>query len=384
MSRENAQFGGNDYIVINPGSEAWEDKRAWQGCPTIARTKGGRLFAGWYTGGMFEPCIRNYNVLVSSDDGGEHWSHPVLAIYSDLQNKHRNIDVQLWVDNHNRLWVMWTHSPYYEDSVEATVRVPFACTYHNDFTQVEALICNDPDAEVLVWEKPRNVCNGFLRCKPIVRSNGDYVFPAYDWVHADKYMLRVSKDEGKSFVDISAADKPENKVFDETMVYEVGRRLYMMARTKRGYYLAAYTDDGVNWSEGYEYQKAPSTRFYIARLTTGQLVYVRNVSDTAREGMKVCISEDDGKTWPYEIVLDTRERVSYPDVAEGENGELYIVYDRERDNRCKLDRQTWVSQAAKEILLSKITVEDIYAGVLSAGSYVARVLSKAGIDFVEK
>lgn len=374
----------NPYIVFNPGEEVLEAHRAWQGCPTIARTKGGRLFAGWYTGGLLEPCIQNYNVLIQSDDGGDTWSAPILAVYSDYENKHRNIDIQLWVDELNRLWVMWTHSPYYETSVEATIRTPFACDYHREFTGVEALVCNDPDGEELVWEAPRRICGGFLRCKPIISHNGDYIFPAYDWIHEDQYMLRVSADRGRTFTDLPAAKKPQNRVFDETMVYEVGQRLHMMARTNLGYFLGAYSDDRTTWSEPYEYQKAPSARFYISRLSTGQLVYVRNISEASRQGLKVCISEDDGATWPYELVLDTRTDVSYPDLAEGENGVLYIVHDRERDNRYHLNRETWESKAAKEIMLSKVTVADIYAGTLSQGSYAARVISKGGIDFVEK
>ena len=113
------------YVVFNPGEEVHEKNRAWQGCPTVARTKGGRLFAGWYTGGLFEPCIHNYNVLIQSDDDGNSWSAPILAVYSDYEAMHRNIDIQLWIDNHNRLWVMWTHSPFYRDSVPATIKTPF-------------------------------------------------------------------------------------------------------------------------------------------------------------------------------------------------------------------------------------------------------------------
>lgn len=374
-----------DYIVLNPGDEVLEENRAWQGCPTIARTRGGRLFMGWYTGGLLEPCIRNFNVLIQSDDGGATWSRPIMAIYSDYQQMHRNIDIQLWVDEDNRLWVMWTHSPYYEHSVEATIRTPFNCDYHREFTGVEVLVCNDPDADELIWEEPRVICGGFLRCKPLIRKNGDYVFPAYDWIHEDRYILRVSRDKGQTFEDVLACEKPRNRVFDETMVYEVGQKLCMLARTTLGYYLWSESeDDGKTWSQPSEFQKAPSTRMYIARLSSGQLVYVRNISDTSRQGMKVCLSEDDGKTWPYSLVLDTRESVSYPDLAEGENGVLYIVHDRERDNRSHLNRETWKSDAAKEILLSKVTVADLYAGELGENSYVSRVISKAGIDDVEK
>jgi hypothetical protein len=236
----------------------------------------------------------------------------------------------------------------------------------------------------LEFEEPRVICGGFLRNKPIIRYNGDYVFPAYDWINSDRYVLRISKDEGKTFTDLLTSSKPQNNVFDETMAYEVGNRLCTLARTNLGYYLATYSDDdGESWSEPYEYEKAPSTRFYIGRLKSGQLIYVRSISDTWRQGMKVLISEDDGKTFKYELVLDERENLSYPDLAEGENGEIYIVYDRERDNRTKLNRETWVSEAAKEILLCKINLKDIYDGKLSKNSYTARVISKAQINKVE-
>ena len=372
------------YISLNPGEEVLEKHRAWQGCPTIARTKGGRLFAGWYTGGMFEPCINNYNVLIQSDDNGETWSAPIMAVYSDYDAMHRNIDIQLWVDDKNRLWVMWTHSPYYIDSTPATIKAPFDSNYHKEFTGIEVLICNNPDSDELVWENPRVVCDGFLRCKPIIRYNGDYVFPAYDWVNKDNYMLRISKDCGETFEDLIAAKKPQNNVFDETMAYEVGKRLCIMARTDLGYCLEAHSDDdGKTWSETVEYQKAPSSRFFIGRLSSGQLVLVRNAAELLRDGMKVCLSEDDGATWPYELILDTRIILSYPDLEEGENGDLYIVYDRERDNRLHLNKDTWTSTAAKEILLSKINVQDIYNGKLGENSYTARVISKAEIDTVE-
>ena len=372
------------YVDLYPGEEVSEKHRAWQGCPTVARTKGGRLFAGWYTGGMFEPCIHNYNVLIQSDDGGETWSKPILAVYSNYEARIRNIDIQLWVDDRNRLWVMWTHSPYYENSGPATIRTEFDFSYHQEFTGVEAMLCEDPDADELIWEMPREICGGFLRCKPIIRKNGDYLFPAYDWIHEKKYMLRLSRDGGETFADMTAADKPQNRVFDETMVYETGDRLTMLARTNLGYYLEAHSDDdGSTWSEPSEYQKAPSTRMFIARLSGGQLVYVRNVSDTERRGMKVCISEDDGATWPWELVLDTRENLSYPDLAEGENGGLFIIYDRERDNRLRLDRETWTSDAAKEILFAKLTLQDIYRGSLGEGSYASRIISKAEVNTVE-
>ncbi len=373
-------------IVTNPGRETWEENRAWQGCPTIARTRGGRLFAGWYTGGMFEPCIDNFNVLVKSDDDGKTWSHPILAVYSDREKRERNIDIQLWIDERDALWIMWTHSPYPEDAEPATIRTPFRMNYHNSFTGVEVLLCRDPDADELVFEDPRVITGGFLRCKPIILRDGRYLFPAYDWEVPDRYVLRFSSDGGKTFVDKLAAKKPDNRVFDETMVFETKEGdLRLLARTNRGYYATSLSSDGgETWSETEEFEKAPSTRFYIARLQSGRLVYVRNVSDTERNGMKVMLSEDDGKTWAGSLVLDARPGVSYPDLAEDGKGRLYIVHDCERDNRARLNRETWHSEAAKEILLSSVTEEEILRGEIGEGSFTARVISKALIDDVEK
>ncbi len=374
------------YITINPGHETWEENRAWQGCPTIARTRGGRLFAGWYTGGMFEPCIDNFNVLVKSDDGGKTWSHPILAVYTDRETRTRNIDIQLWIDERGQLWIMWTHSPYPEDAKPATIRTPFHMNYHSDFTGVEMLLCRNPDAKELVFEGPRMITKGFLRCKPIILRDGRYLFPAYDWDVPDRYMLRFSSDGGKTFIDQPAAKKPDNRVFDETMVFETKEgHLRLLARTVRGYYATSVsTDGGETWSETEEFEKAPSTRFYIARLQSGRLVYVRNVSDTERTGMKVMLSEDDGRTWAGSLTLDTRSGVSYPDLAEDGKGRLYIVHDRERDNRAHLNRETWHSEAAKEILLSSVTEEEILRGKIGDNSFIARVISKAKIDDVEK
>jgi hypothetical protein len=66
--------------------------------------------------------------------------------------------------------------------------------------------------------------------------------------------------------------------------------------------------------------------------------------------MKVSLSVDGGETFTYEMLLENRESVSYPDVDQDEAGNIYIVYDRERDNRAHLNTDTWVSEAAKEIL----------------------------------
>ena len=372
------------YIDLSPDESVGEAHRAWQGCPTVAVTRGGRLFAGWFTGGLLEPCIHNYNVLIMSDDRGESWSAPILTVGTDTEKRLRKIDVELWVDGKGALWMMWVVTPYYESSLPATIRTPFVFDYMREFYGTEVMVCRDPDADVLVWERPRALCEGFMRNKPIVTSSGRIIAPAYDY-EGTHYPLRLSDNGGESFRSVVACKKPDVNTFDEIAVCErrVGE-LRFLARTIRGCYLYSDSfDNGETWTEAQEYEKAPSSRCYYGKLKNGMIVQVRNADDARRAGLKIRLSEDGGDTFPYEMVLDARENVSYPDLAEDENGNLYIVYDRERDNRIKLNRESWVSEAAKEILLCRLTAEDIKRGRLADGSFVGRVVSKAQINTVE-
>ena len=372
------------YINLSPDESVGEAHRAWQGCPTVAITRGGRLFSGWLTGGLFEPCIHNYNVLIMSDDGGESWSAPILTVGADKEKRLRKIDIELWVDGNNALWAMWVVTPYYETSLPATIKTPFVFDYMREFPCTEVMVCKDPDADTLVWERPRVLCEGFMRNKPITTEGGRIIAPAYAYRDA-QYKVRISDDGGVHFRNVSIEGKPDIDAFDEIAVCE--RRtgeLRFLARTSHSYYFYSDSfDNGETWTEAREYEKAPSSRCYYGKLKNGMIVYVRNADDAKRNGMKICLSEDGGDTFPYEMVLDARENVSYPDLAEDEKGNLYIVYDRERDNRIKLNRESWVSEAAKEILLCRLTVEDIKRGSPADGSYVGRVLSKAQINTVE-
>ena len=373
------------YIHFSPDASVDESTRAWQGCPTVAVTAGGRLFAGWYTGGAFEPCIDNYNVLVMSDDGGETWTKPILTVDTDREHRMRNIDIELWMAPGYVLWVLWTLSPYYETSKPVSIRDGGGWDYHREFPYTMVMMCKNPDADELVWEAPRILCEGFMRNKPIVTSTGRIIAPAYDY-SGTQYTLRVSDDGGVSFRTVAVSGKPDVCVYDEIAIYEKSDgTLRFLARTNRGYYVSSESsDNGEHWTEAEPWESAPSTRCYIGRLKNGMTAYIRNGSDTARTGMKICLSEDDGATFPYELELDDRTNVSYPDLDEGPDGTLYLVYDRERDNRIGLNRETWTSTAAKEILLCKLTTEDIKTGKPSKDSLIRRTLSRGGKHFVER
>ena len=69
--------------------------------------------------------------------------------------------------------------------------------------------------------------------------------------------------------------------------------------------------------------------------------------------------------------------VSYPDAHENEDGYIDIVYDRERGAQLKSINEAYLQ--AREILLARITEQDILQGSLcSERSYLKRVASKLG------
>ena len=77
------------------------------------------------------------------------------------------------------------------------------------------------------------------------------------------------------------------------------------------------------------------------------------------------LSEDDGETWKGFLLLDERARVSYPDAAQSPDGMINIIYD-------------WNRKDDKEILLARVTEEDILAGRLTdSRSELKLLLNKA-------
>ena len=324
--------------------------RLWQGVPSIAITKKGRIFVAFYTGGTHEG-IGNYSLLLKSDDG-VHFGEAIAAVYDAA---HRAFDPCLWLDPLGRLWFVWAWAPEHA---------------------VYASICNDPDAEALSWSEPRVIGADVMMNKPTVLSTGEWLFPMAVWHRSickgvflsDKKdedrraFAYQTADEGKNFVRLGGADIPKRNC-DEHMILE--RRdgsLAMYIRTTYGIGVSYSYDRGLTWTEGEDSGLGgPNSRFYIGRLQSGRVLLINHHETNTRNNLTALLSEDEGKTWKYKLLLDERF-VSYPDACQDENGYIYVVYDYERGCAVKSLKEAYAN--AREVVYAKFTEEDVIQGAL--------------------
>ena len=338
------------------------DKRLWQGIPSIEVSKKGRIFLTYYSGGTKEE-VGNFCILSQSDDG-EHFEDIAIT----FQDGARCYDPCLWIDPLGRLWFTWAVDPD---------------------RAVWASVCDDPDACNLVWSEPKRIGREVMMNKPTVLSTGEWIFPIAVWnvlgpivqQSDEKEKLAFaykSIDNGKSFERLGGCDMPKRS-FDEHMILELeDGRLAMYVRTTYGIGVSYSYDRGKTWTKGENSGlRGPCSRFFIRRLSSGRILQINHYNNVGRSHLTAMLSEDDGKTWPYKLLLDERANVSYPDATENEDGYIYITYDRERG--AFLDSLDKVYASAREILVAKITENDIINGSLtSEGGYLKKVASKLG------
>ena len=205
-------------------------------------------------------------------------------------------------------------------------------------------------------------------CNPD-KANGNYIW------------REITQSDGKA-----TTSYPDNKQFREAQIIELrDGRLMMISRLPKNVgngMEISYSDDfGAHWTPykaGHELPFAgPSSKFHIQRLESGNILLLNHDSLSARHNITAWLSEDDGKTWPHKLLLDDRQidgfwGVSYPESAaeQGENGEIYIVYDAGRYTQ-------------KEIRLCIITEEDIKAGEPISQSAKMRLPVVKGGNFTD-
>ena len=318
--------------------------RQFQGIPSIAITKNGRIFVSWESGGDHEPDPRQYLIVHYSDDFGQTWSEPVFAVCSIPQEHLWVGDIQLWVNPEGHLHIYWSQQAYKDFHPDGLKNLYMFPNLISDSRYTFLSICQNPDAEILEFSEGMYVFDGTLRNRPLVLDD-KILYPTYN-EYEDRFHYMVTEDGGKTFKKHLCGKKVHTDG-DEGMLVRIDENTLMyFMRSKTGFVGQSVSKDkGLTWTDCENSSViTPPSRFCIDKLPDGNLVIINNDSNDTRENMVVQLSRDRGKTWIKKLI-DKRWETSYPEF-DYYKGKIYAVWDRERVR-------------AKEILFTSFTEEDI-------------------------
>ncbi len=352
-----AQYLYDQTVLSDPGDIYADGSRVFQGIPGIECTARGTYFSVFYTGmdnekpGNFVLLQRGY----AGEDGIPVFGTSFMAVVPPTPNV-RCFDPCLWISPDGKLRLFYAQS----------------FDFHDGRAGVWMAVCDDPDAEEVRFSAPRRIANGVMMNKPITLSTGEWLLPCAIWKFIDSEWNRLederfsnvycSEDGGETF-SLIGHSAYEDRLIDEHMMYErADGSVRMLIRAKNGIGEAVSFDKGYTWTNEKDSGLCgPCSRFCVRRLKSGRLLLVNHYQFTGRNNLTAMLSEDDGETWKGFLLLDERTDVSYPDAAESPDGFLNIIYDYKR-------------YGDKQILLARVTEEDILAGRLVNQKSALRIL----------
>lgn len=332
-----------DLTVITDPTQVAEkyqkENRQFAAIPSVEVT-GDRIWAAWMSGGDEEPHEDNYITVAFSDDGGQTWTEPHIIVDPDSAAA-RSYNPVLWHDPDGRLWLFWGESGLW-------------CSY----TQTP-----EADPSQIRWSAAQRLNGSIVFNKPIAIVNGEgqeeWLMCTQNYQSTMETLVYSSLDRGETWeLKGSVISYLNAKMHHEPMMVQKNDgTLWMLSRVENGeaggIEQTFSSDDGESWST-YEYDLAyplrgPGSRFNIYKLASGNIVLVNHDSTQSREKIAIWMSEDDGETFPYKLMLDSRDNISYPDIAQDEDGTIYVVYDVGRS-------------VEQEIRMARFTEEDIRFG----------------------
>ena len=323
----------------------FSDVEAWAGfgmAASIEVTRGGRVWTVW-AGGEDGP---HAHLLASySDSGGDRWREPVFMISPRRVNPDVPVGTRLgslWLDPHGRLWLFFHQCLMMFDGHNANW-----CTR-----------CDDPDADSPTWTEPCYIGFGASLNKPIVLRDNSWLLPVSLWERwhidqpfADCYReldavrganVFISDDEGESWR-FRGGTIFDDSCFNEHSVVELDDgRLWLLSRCFTEAAQSFSHDGGRTWSPQSRAFPHANSRCAFRRLQSGSVLLVKHgqsMEEATPSRSHLCAflcTDAAALTWSGGLLLDEREAVSYPDVAQAPDGSIYVHYDRGRATVCSI------------------------------------------------
>lgn len=301
--------------------------------PSVAVSKGGRVFVSYLCGKDSDGARR---VKVAYADDGESFTR--IAVNIEAKEGEHVENARTWIDPENRLWVLWSS-------------LPDACTRY--------CVCNDADAEELVFGEALDSPLGTLIARPITCADGTYLFGS----GVPQKEIRVRREGERkrgAYIGKLTDNGIEicNKLYGNTSVLDVmcivenGGKIESFTRVPYGIEKNTSSDGAATFSgvkdSGYG---GYDSRFAVSVLSSGNFLLLNTVhlSSDSRMTLTALLSRNGGRSFEGIMpIYDGEGSVSAPDVCQ--RGELiYAVYSIADGN-------------GSHVALSKFSEQDILQG----------------------
>jgi hypothetical protein len=308
--------------------------RKFQGVPSIGKDRSGNLYVGWIAAqNCVGECNENYLTVSLSKDKGRSWSHNKLILDVNPQDSTRMKDLNFFNDKFGNLYMYWGKHV----QKKSVVAKEWAISWYSKLS-----LSND--GNTICYSPPRRIAEGIMLNKLFYSSiSNEVVFPIAYWhvgvgdpelhqpfIYKANYGVNNLTNFRKvGFIPLDGSAK---FIYEHMIVQLKDSTYYGMVRTPKGIYYSK-SKDGNTWDKGRKFTDLGATadsRFYLGKLSSGRLILIFNNAIT-RTNMTICLSDDDGITWGYKMLIDNTADgffgVSYPDMIETDPGILNIVYD---------------------------------------------------------
>lgn len=213
------------------------------------------------------------------------------------------------------------------------------------------------------WHQPVRLPDGIMgpiKNKPVLLHDGTLISPVSTEDNGWQIHFEYSTDFGKHWSGGTPInDASSFNAIQPTLLTYPGQRLQLLARSKEGVVLTAWSqDNGRHWSDLQPTSLPnPNSGIDAVTLQDGQQLLVYNHIGKKpnqwggrRSPLNVALSED-GKTWIAALVLEHKAgEYSYPSVIQSADGLVHIVYtwQRKRIKHVVLDPALLKGKTIKE------------------------------------
>ena len=190
------------------------------------------------------------------------------------------------------------------------------------------------------WSAPvvlREQLGWLYRNKAVVLSSGRIVLPIYDEANLHSLML-LSDDNGRNWRSSGPIHSTPSNIHPTVVELSDGSLLCYARYFASGLghialgeghiWQSASRDGGETWTPAVATGiKNPNSGIDLTRTAAGHLVLAYNDSYDKRTPLNVALSEDEGKTWPYQKVIESRPgNFAYPWLIQTHDGLLHLTF----------------------------------------------------------